>query len=156
MSWCTQWKGIPHDCFDHLRQKHSVPSSAKPVNLGFCSPPRIVTREVWRKTLIQQLSGVSPDVLLFSEHGSTLVHHYRVFGRDEAHTFLRWKFMAKLRTFTVRMAVGVYQSGILLRQWFRIHCAAFNSEIRKMNLPSVKLVWRCPRSCRKCLLMPHP
>ena len=69
-------------------------------------------REVWRKTLIQQVSGVSADVLLFSEHGSTLVHYYRVFGRGAAHTFMRWKFMAKLRTFTVQAeAEAKYGSG---------------------------------------------
>ena len=48
-----------------------------------------------------QVSGVSTDVVLFSENGS-LIHHYRVFGRSAAHTCLRGTFMNKLWVFTVR------------------------------------------------------
>ena len=155
------WKGTLQDCIDHLRQKHSVPSSVKLPNLGPCFPPWMVMREVWRKTLMQQVSGVSTDVLLFSEHGSTLVHHYRVLAR-ERHTHpcegSLWPnfghLLSGLRP-KPSTTVGMYPSGIL-RQWFWIHCAAFDSDIWTMNLPSVKLVGRCPRSCRKCLLVPHP
>ena len=46
-----------------------------------------------------QVSGVSTDVLLFSESGSSLAHHYRVFGRNAAHASLCGKFMAGLRSF---------------------------------------------------------
>ena len=48
-----------------------------------------------------QVSGVSTDVVLFSEHGSLLVHHYRVVGRSAAHASLRGTFMTKLWVFTV-------------------------------------------------------
>ena len=102
--WCTQWKGTPQDCVDHIRQKHSVPSSAKVANLGRWFPPWTVTRAVWHNALKPHVSGVSTDVLLFSESGSSLVHHYRVFGRSAAHTSLHGKYMAKLRSFTIRAA----------------------------------------------------
>ena len=42
-------------------------------------------------------------MLLFSESARTLVHHHWVFGRGVAHASLRWKFLAKLRAFTVRV-----------------------------------------------------
>ena len=58
-----------------------------------------VTRAVWRKAMKLHVSSVSTDVLLFSESGSSLVHHYRVFGCNAAHAFLRGKFMAELRSF---------------------------------------------------------
>ena len=36
---------------------------------------------------------------VFSESGSSLVHHYRVFGHNAAHASLRGRFMAGLRRF---------------------------------------------------------
>ena len=42
------------------------------------------------------------DVLLFSEYGYTLVHHYQVLGRGAVHATLRGPFMAKLRSIAVR------------------------------------------------------
>ena len=102
VSWCTQWKGTPQDCIDHIRKQHYVPDSVKAANLGSWFPPWTVTRAAWHKALKPQVSGASTDVVLFSEHGSSLVHHYRVFGRSAAHTFLRGTFMTKLRVFTIR------------------------------------------------------
>ena len=34
VAWCTQWKGTPQDCVDHIRQKHSVKDPVKAANLG--------------------------------------------------------------------------------------------------------------------------
>ena len=102
MSWCNQWKGTPHDCIDHLQQKHSTPTSVKAATLGCWFPPWTVTRGVWRQALKHQVSGISTDVLLFSEYGFTLVHHYWVFGWGVAHAALRRPFMEKLRSFSVR------------------------------------------------------
>ena len=59
-------------------------------------------RYVWHKAMKSHVSGVSTDVLLFSESGWLQVHHYRVFGRNAAHTSLRGKFMAKLRNLTIQ------------------------------------------------------
>ena len=102
MAWCTQWKGTPQDCIDHIRKKHSVPDSVKAANLGRWFPLWTVTRAAWHKALKPQVSGVSTDVVLFSENGLSLIHHYRVFGRSAAHASLRGTFMTKLRVFTVR------------------------------------------------------
>ena len=105
VSWCTQWKGTPQDCIDHIQKKHSVPDSIEAANLGRRFPHWTVTRAAWHRALKPQVSGVSTDVVmvvLFSEHGSSLVHHYRVFGRSAAHASLRGTFMTKLRVSTVR------------------------------------------------------
>ena len=34
VSWCTQWKGTPQDCIDHIRKKHNVGDSVKTASLG--------------------------------------------------------------------------------------------------------------------------
>ena len=34
VSWCTQWKGTPQDCIDHIRLVHLVPVTMKAGNLG--------------------------------------------------------------------------------------------------------------------------
>ena len=109
-------------CVDHIRQKHSLPSSVK--FLGRWFPLWQVTRAAWRKALKPQVSGVSTDVLLFSESGSSLVHHCRVFGQSAAHTSLRGKSMGKLRSFTIwAEAEARWESGCL--------------QIRKTQLPAV-------------------
>ena len=76
--------------------------SAKAVNLGRWFPPWAATREVWHKEPKPHVSGVSTDAVLFSENGSQLVHHYRVFGQSVAHASLHGKFMAGLQLFTVQ------------------------------------------------------
>ena len=42
-------------------------------------------------------SGISNDVLLFSEVGLTLVHHYRVHCGGQPHAMFRGKYLAQLR-----------------------------------------------------------
>ena len=53
-------------------------------NLAHWFLPWTVTRAVWRKAMKSHVSGVSIDVFLFSDSGSSLLHHYRVFGRNAA------------------------------------------------------------------------
>ena len=79
VSWCTQWKGTPQDCIDHIRLVHSVPATVKAANLGRWFPPWTVTPG--HVALKATVSGVSTDALLFSRSGTPLVHRYRVFGR---------------------------------------------------------------------------
>ena len=107
VSWCTHWKGTPQDCIDHIQKKQSVPDSVKAANLARWFLTWKVTRAARHKALKPQVSGISTDVGLFSENGSSLVHHYRVFGRSAPHTSLRGTFMAKLRVFTVRAGAEV-------------------------------------------------
>ena len=65
---------------DHLRLAHAVPATVKVANLGKWFPPWTVSREMWCDALKPRISGMSTDVLLFSESGAPLIHHYRVFG----------------------------------------------------------------------------
>ena len=81
MSWCTVWKGTPQDCMDHVRGAHDVPLDIKSASLEKFFPPRTVRRHIWADALKPCYSGVSTDVLLFSEIQLSLVHHYRVFRR---------------------------------------------------------------------------
>ena len=93
VSCCTQWKGTPQDCVNHIRRKHFVNDSAKAANLGRWFPPWKVTRSAWHKAHKPHVSGVSTDAVLFSDNGSQLVYHYRVFGQSVAHASMRGKFM---------------------------------------------------------------
>ena len=99
-SWCTQWKGTPQDCVDHIRKKHFVYDSVKAANLGRWFPPWTVTRTAWHTALKSKVSGVSMDVDLTGMNGSQLVHHYRVFRQCAAHVSLRGTFIIDLRCFT--------------------------------------------------------
>ena len=49
-----------------------------------------------------KVSGISTDVVLFSEYGTQLVHHYWVFGDCVTHASLRGSFMIDLLYFTTR------------------------------------------------------
>ena len=102
VSWCTQRKGTPQDCVDHIQKKHYVNDSVKAATLGHWFPPWTVTRKLWHTTLKTKVSGISTDATLFSVNGSQLVHHYQVFGQCAAHSSLRGTFMSDLRYFTIR------------------------------------------------------
>ena len=78
VSWCTVWKGTPQDCMDHVRGAHDVPWDIKSASLEKFSPPCTVKRQIWTNALKPCHSGVSTDVLLFSDINLSLAHHYRV------------------------------------------------------------------------------
>ena len=99
VSWCTQWKDTPQDWVSHLCQAHAVPHTMRMANLGKWFPPWTVSRKIWRDVLQPHVSGVSTDILLFSERGAPLIHHYRVFGGGGAHNSLHGNYMIKLRVF---------------------------------------------------------
>ena len=80
VSWCTQWKGTSQDCIDHINSRHHVGVTVKTANLGKWFPPWTVTQAALNTVVKSNVSGISTDVVLFSEHGAQLVHHYRVFG----------------------------------------------------------------------------
>ena len=81
VTWCTVWKGTHQDLMDHIRGAHNVPGEVKKVSLETLFPPRTVTRQVYTESLTSRHSGISNDVLLFSDTGLSLVHHYRVHKR---------------------------------------------------------------------------
>ena len=65
-----------------------VPAAVRTSNMGQWFPPWTVRLEAWTDALKPCNSGISTDVLLFSELGHALVHHYRVFQRGTAHVSL--------------------------------------------------------------------
>ena len=85
VSWCTVWKGTPQDCNDHIRGAHDVPPGFKTANLAKYIPPWTVRHQIWVDALLPRHSGVSTEVLLFSELQSALVHHYRVYRKGLPH-----------------------------------------------------------------------
>ena len=111
-----------------------MPDSVESANLGRWFPPWTVTRVAWHKALKPQVSGVPTDVMLFSESGSSLVHHYRVFGRSAAHASLHGMYMAKLRSFTVRAeAEAKWEAGLLPIQKTQIQLPAVSATLRSIR-----------------------
>ena len=98
MSWCTVWKGTSQDCIDHLRGAHDVPWEVKSASLEKYLPPWMVTRQVWSASLTAQHSGISTNVLLFSDIRLSLVHHYRIHKRGLPHIAFRRNYLSQLRT----------------------------------------------------------
>ena len=77
-------------------------SSATSVRLEQWFPPWTVTRAAWCAALKLNVSGITTDVVLFSQHGPGWSTHYRVYGEYVSHSSLRGTFMAKLSEFTNR------------------------------------------------------
>ena len=99
VSWCTVWKGTPQDCMNHVRGAHDVPSDVKSASLDCFFPPWIARHQIWADVLRPCHSGVSNDVLLFSEINISLVHHYRVFRRGLPHYTFCKDYLTRLRVF---------------------------------------------------------
>ena len=87
---------------DHLRLAHAVPASVRTENLGKWFPPWTVKRQTWSEPL-KRISGVSTCLLLYSECGHPLVHHYRVSTKGISH----FSYLDDIRTFIMQSeAVG--------------------------------------------------
>ena len=97
VSWCTVWKGTHQDLMDHIHGAHNVPGEIKKVSLETLFPPWTVTRQVYTESLTSRHSGISNDVLLFSDIGFSLVHHYRVHRRGLPHVVFRRNYLKQLR-----------------------------------------------------------
>ena len=97
VSWCTVWKGTPQGCMDHVRGAHDVPWDAK--------SPWTVRRQVWSDSLAANHSGISTDVLLFSDIHLSLTHHYQVHKRGLPHIAFRKNYLPRLRV-SVSQAAG--------------------------------------------------
>ena len=113
VSWCTQWKGMPQDCIDHLRQKHSAPTSNRmsPASLQMCyysvstvTPLCITTRYLAGEWCTPPCAG-----------------HL---GPNSGHSLIG--LMPKL---SGRMVVAIYER--LLYQRLRILCTALDPRIRR-------------------------
>ena len=109
IAWCTTWKGSPQDCLEHLRSGHDAPWISKTASIEKYAPPWTVRRELWTDSLRIEHSGISTDMLLFSEVGMPLTQHYRVYKGGLPHAVFRTDYMDRLRsllTGTVRFSTG--------------------------------------------------
>ena len=107
VSWCTMRKGMPQDCMDHVRGAHDVPWDAKSASLDKFVPPWTVQRQIWSDSLTANHSGISTDMLLFSDIHLSLTHHYRVHKRGLPHIAFRKDYLTRLR---VSMSQAAAQS----------------------------------------------
>ena len=112
VSRCTVWKGTPQDCMDHVRGAHNVPWVVKSASIEQFVPPWTVRHQVWSKSLMASHSGISTDVLLFSDINLSLVHHYQIHKRGLPHIAFRNNYLARLRTL-LPPAVAQSQEGML-------------------------------------------
>ena len=76
---------------------HDVPWEVKSASLEHFLPPWTVRRQVWEDSLKPQHSGISTDILLFSDIHLSLVHHYRIHKRGLPHVAFRKNYMSQLR-----------------------------------------------------------
>ena len=98
IAWCTTWKGSPQDdCLEHLRNGHDVPWISKTMSIEKYAPPWTVHRELWTDSLRVEHSGISTDILLFSELGLSLTQHYRVYRGGLPHAVFRTDYIERLR-----------------------------------------------------------
>ena len=97
VSWCTVWKGAPQDLMDHICGAHNVPGEIRKASLEKFFPPWTVTHQVYTDSMTSRHSGISNDVLLFSDIGLSLVHHYRVHKRGLPHVAFRKNYLSQQR-----------------------------------------------------------
>ena len=82
---------------DHVRGAHDVPWVTKSASIEQFVPPWTVSRQVWLDSLKQGHSGISTDIILFSDINLSLVHHYRIHKRGLPHIAFRKNYMSRLR-----------------------------------------------------------
>ena len=105
VSWCTVWKGTPQDCMDHVRGRMMFRGKLnRPALNTFYRRGQF---NVWMDSLKPQHSGISTDILLFSDIHLSLVHHpYRIHKRGFPHVAFQKNYMSQLH---VLLAVPVAQ-----------------------------------------------
>ena len=80
-----------------VRGAHDVPGEVKKVSLETLFPAWTVTRQMHTESLTSRHSGISNDVLLFSDIGLSLVHHYIVHKGGLPHIAFRRNYLKQLR-----------------------------------------------------------
>ena len=99
IAWCTTWKGSPQDCLEHVRSGHDAPWVSKTASIEkYAPPPWTVRRQLWTDSLRIEHSGISTDMLLFSEVGMPLTQHYRVYKGGLPHAVFRTDYLSRLRS----------------------------------------------------------
>ena len=95
IAWYTTWKG---SCLEHLRNGHDAPWISKTASIEKYAPPWTVRRELWTDSLRAEHSGISTDILLFSELGLSLTQHYQVYRGGLPHAVFRTDYIKRLRS----------------------------------------------------------
>ena len=111
MSLCTVWKGAPQDMMDHVRGAHKVPEEVQNIKLETLILPWTVTWKVYTESLTSRHSGISNDILLFSDIGLSLAHHYRVHKRGVPHVAFCKNYMSQLRALLPLPAAPLTERG---------------------------------------------
>ena len=111
VAWCTVWKDAQQDLLDHVRGAHRVPEEFHSVKLEKLIPPWTVTRKVYMESLTSRHSGISNNILLFSDIGLLLAHHYRVHKKGVPHVAFRKNYMSQLRAMLPLPAAQFAQRG---------------------------------------------
>ena len=100
VSWCTRWKGAPHDYIDHIRMTHHVGVSDKTANLGKWFPPWTVMRAAERDVEAECVGHIHQRGAVQRAWGP--VGPSLPGGNFVAHASLRGSFMIYLLYFTSR------------------------------------------------------
>ena len=129
VSWRTVWKGALQDLMDHVYGAHNVPRETKTVGLEKLFPPWMVTHQVHTESLTSRHSGISNDVLLFSDIGLSLVHHYRVHKRGLSHVAFRRNYMLQLLALLPLPAVLPIEGGLPDPACSSLPCAVESSDV---------------------------
>ena len=97
IAWCTTWKGSTQDCLEHLRNGHDAPWISNTASIEKYAPPWTVRRQLWTDSLRVEHSGISTDILLFSEVGLSLTQH-RVYRGGLPHAVFCTDYINRLRS----------------------------------------------------------
>ena len=98
IAWCTTWKDSTQDCLEHVRSGHDAPWVLKTASIEKYAPPWTVRRQLWTDSLRIEHSGISTDMLLFSEVGMPLTQHYRVYKGGLPHAVFRTDYLSRIRS----------------------------------------------------------
>ena len=140
------WKGTPQDCMDHVWGAHDVPWDVKSASSEQFVPPWTVQHQVWSDSLKASHSGISTDVLLFSDINLSLIHHYQIHKRGHPHIAFRKDYLARLRALlspAVARSRGEMLSPVSSGPVSTGHArsAELESESRVLSLYKVLIVW---------------
>ena len=107
---------------------HNVPWDVQSTSLETFVPPWTVRRQVWSDSLVANHSGISTDVLLFSDSNLSLTHHYRVHKRWLL-CHRRWASLGMIQPLQLHPV-----------QYRRVMLALLSGNRRRPDLPDVAVV----------------
>ena len=90
-------EGVPQDCLEHVRSGHDAPWVEKTASMRNMPPRGRSHDQLWLDSLRIEHSGISTDMLLFSEVGMPLTQHYRVYKGGLPHAVFRTDYLPRLR-----------------------------------------------------------